>query len=157
MAGVCVGILACEIPGMMGKPMKPHDPNLVAVWREARRVGEGGLSSEPKDPLFIGFFNDGTFKAVFASHRFETYHDFWGEWQTESDSLSLTITGGNKPPRQSTYRGRYEVQKNELVLHGIVLVDDFAGPTMVFSYVSPAPDNKIVGFGKIYLQAGRVP
>jgi hypothetical protein len=120
-----------------------HDPNLVAVWREARQIGEGGQSSEPGDPLLIGFFDDGTFKAVFEGHRAETYHDFWGEWRTEGDSLALTITGGNKLPRQSTYRGQYEVREKELVLHGIALVDDFAGPTTVFSYERPAPAGKV--------------
>jgi hypothetical protein len=54
--------------------------------------------------LLIGFFDDGTFKAVFESHRFEAYHDFWGEWSTEGDSLTLTITGGNNFPLQSTYQ-----------------------------------------------------
>jgi hypothetical protein len=79
---VCTGILACQIPGMAGKLTRPtpedtaHDPNLVAVWREARWIGEGGQVSEPSAPLLIGFFDDGTFKAVFESHRFETYHDF---------------------------------------------------------------------------------
>jgi hypothetical protein len=104
-AFTCAEILACQIPGVVGKPTKPtaeviaHDPNLVAVWREARRIGEEGLVSEPSDPLLIGFFDDGTFKAVFTSHRFETYHDFWGEWSTESDSLALTITGGTTSHR----------------------------------------------------------
>ena len=147
---VCAGILACQIPGMAGKSTRPtpedtsHDPNLVAVWREARRIGEGGQASEPSDPLLIGFFDDATFKGVFITHRFETYHDFWGEWSTEGDSLTLTITGGNNLPPQSTYRGRYEVRENELVLHGIVLVDGFAGPTTVFSYERPAPDGKVI-------------
>jgi hypothetical protein len=146
---VCAGILACEVPGMTRKPTPTteavtHDPSLVAVWREAQRIGERGQSSEPSDPLLIGFFDDGTFKAVFESHRFETYHDFWGEWRTEGDSLTLTITGGNKLPPQSTYQGQYEVRENELVLHGIVLVDDFAGPTTVFSYKGPAPDGKVI-------------
>jgi hypothetical protein len=146
---ICAGGLACQIPGVTGKPVEltvvvAHDPNLVAVWREARRIGEGGQLSQPSDPLLIGFFDDGTFKAVFDSHRFETYHDFWGEWRAEGDSLTLTITGGNNLPSQSTYRGRYEVQENELVLHGIVLVDDFAGPTTVFSYERPAPDGKVI-------------
>ena len=146
---ICAGVLACQIPGVTGKPAEltvvvAHDPNLVAVWREARRIGEEGQSSEPSDPLLIGFFDDGTFKAVFESHRFETYHDFWGEWRTESDSLTLTITGGNNLPPQSTYRGRYEVRESELFLHGIVLVDDFAGPTTVFSYKRPAPDGKVI-------------
>ena len=46
---VCVGILACQIPGMAGKSTRPtpedtaHDPNLVAVWCEARRTGEDGI------------------------------------------------------------------------------------------------------------------
>jgi hypothetical protein len=145
---VCAGILACQIQGIARKKSAvedvAHDPSLVAVWREARRIGEGGQSSEPSDPLLIGFFDDGTFKAVFESHRFETYHDFWGEWGTEGDSLTLTITGGNKLPPRSTYQGQYEVRENELVLHGIVLVDDFAGPTIVFSYERPAPDGKAI-------------
>jgi len=146
---ICIVILACQIPGITGKP-KPtaeaiaRDPKLVAVWREAQRIGEGGQVSEPDDPLLIGFFADGTFKAVFTSHRFETYHDFWGEWKTEGDSLTLTITGGNDLPPQSTYQGQYEVRENELVLHGIVLVDGFAGPTTVFSYERPAPDGKVI-------------
>jgi hypothetical protein len=94
--------------------------------------------------LLLGFFDDGTFKAVFESHRFETYHDFWGEWRTEDGNLTLTITGGNNLPPQPTYQGQYEVQKNELGLHGIVLVDDFAGPTTVFSYKRPAPAGKVI-------------
>jgi hypothetical protein len=149
-AFTCAEILACQIPGIAGKPTKPtvevvaHNPNLVAVWREARRIGEEGLVSEPNDPLLIGFFDDGTFKAVFTSHRFETYHDFWGEWSTEGDSLALTITGGNNLPSQSTYRGQYEVRESELILHGIVLVDDFAGPMTAFSYERPAPDGKVI-------------
>jgi hypothetical protein len=146
-AFVCAGILACQIPGIArNKPTVEdiaHDPSLVAVWREARWIGEGGQVSEPSAPLLIGFFDDGTFKAVFESHRFETYHDFWGEWRTEGDSLTLTITGGNNLAPQSTYKRRYEVRENELVLHGIVLVDDFAGPTTVFSYERPAPDGKV--------------
>lgn len=79
---ICAGVLACEIPGMAEKSTKTtpedtaHDPNLVAVWREAGRIGEGSQISEPGDPLLIGFFDDGTFKAVFESHRFETHHDF---------------------------------------------------------------------------------
>jgi hypothetical protein len=106
---VCAGILACQIPGIARKKSVvegvAHDLSLVAVWREAQRIGEGGQSSEPSAPLLIGFFDDGTFKAVF---------------------------------------GRYEVRENELFLHGIVLVDDFAGPTMVFSYKRPAPDGKVI-------------
>jgi hypothetical protein len=45
---------------------------------------------------------------------------------------------------QSTYQGPYEVWENELVLHGITLVNDFSGPTTVFSYERPAPDSKTV-------------
>ena len=147
-----VGMLACQMPGMAGKPAQStvgataYDPKLVTIWREVRRIGSDGQSSQPSqpgDPLLIGFFADGTFKAVFASHRFETYHDFWGEWRTESDTLTLTITGGNRLPAQSTYRGRYEVREKELVLHDIVLVGDFAGPAMVFTYERPA-DSKTV-------------
>jgi hypothetical protein len=147
---VCAEILACQIPDIAGNPTEPtveanaHDPNLVAVWQEAQRIGEGGQLSEPSDPLLLGFFDDGTFKAVFESHRFETYHDFWGEWRTEDGNLTLTITGGNSLPPQPTYQRQYEVQENELVLHGIVLVDDFAGPTTVFSYKHPAPDGKVI-------------
>ena len=77
--------------------------------------------------MLIGFFDDGTLRAAFTSHRFETYHDFWGEWKTEDDSLTLTSTGGNDLPLQSTHRGWYEVRENELFLHRIVLVDDFEG------------------------------
>jgi len=146
---VWAGILACQIPGIARKPEPTaeavtHDPNLVAVWRETRRIGESGQVSEPSDPLLIGFFADGTFKAVFTGHRFETYHDFWGEWSTEGNSLTLTVTGGNNLPSQSTYQGQYEIQENELVLHGIALVDDFAGPTTAFSYERPAPDGKVI-------------
>jgi hypothetical protein len=144
-------LLACQMPGLAGKPAQPMvdpklDPKLVAIWREARRIGSDSQSpqpSQPGDPLLIGFFADGTFKAVFASQRFETYHDFWGEWRTEGDTLVLTITGGNRLPAQSTYRGRYEVREKELVLHDIVLVGDFAGPTMIFTYERPA-DSKTV-------------
>jgi hypothetical protein len=108
-AFVCAGILACQIPGIArNKPTVEdiaHDPSLVAVWREARRIGEGEQLSEPSAPLLIGFLDDGTFKAVFESHRFETHHDFWGEWKTEGDSLTLTITGGNNLPRSPRING----------------------------------------------------
>ncbi len=144
---------ACQVPGLAAKPATPTvgatpydsrlDPELVAIWREARRIGSDGQSSRPSDPLLVGFFADGTFKAVFASRRFETYHDFWGEWRAEGGTLTLTITGGNDLPTQSAYRGRYEVQEKELVLHDIVPVGGFAGPTMVFTYERPA-DSKTV-------------
>ncbi len=147
-------LLACQAPALAGKPATPaatvtpydprFDPKLVAIWREARRIGSGGQSSQPGDPLLVGFFADGTFKAVLASRRFETYHDFWGEWRTEGGTLTLTIAGGNNLPAQSSYRGRYEVREKELVLHDIVLVGDSpegtpspAGSTMVFSYERP--------------------
>ncbi|MFQ6101917.1 MAG: hypothetical protein ACE5OS_11890 [Anaerolineae bacterium] len=125
-------------------PSTGYDERLVAVWVETRRVGGDGTATEPGDPLHIGFFPDGTFKAVLASHRFETFHDFWGEWRTEGGTLTMTITGGNNLPSQSAYEGRYEVREDELVLEGIALIDDFAGPTTIFSYHGPAPESKIV-------------
>ena len=75
-----VALSACSSPPTT-TPMPPAglDEHLVAVWVEAWRVGEGGTPSEPDDPLHIGFFSDGTFKV--ESHTFETYHDFWGEWE----------------------------------------------------------------------------
>jgi hypothetical protein len=125
-------------------PTPGYDEGLVAIWVEARRVAEDGTSSVPDDPLHVGFFPDGTFKAVFESHRFETFHDFWGEWRADGGSLRLSITGGNNPPQQSAYEGRYEVQGDELVLEGIALVDAFSGPTMAFSHFGPAPEDQIV-------------
>lgn len=136
--------LACNLPSATTPTPAGYDEHLVAAWVEARRVGEDGALSEPDDPLHIGFFLDGTFKAVLASHRFETFHDFWGEWMVEGGTLTLTITGGNNLPQQSVHEGRYEVRDDELVLEGIALVDDFAGPTTIFSYHSPAPEGKVV-------------
>jgi len=138
-------LLTCNLPGAATPtPRIGYDERLVAVWVEARRVGADGASFEPGDPLHVGFFPDGTFKAVLASHRFETFHDFWGEWRAEDGALMLTITGGNNLPAQSVCEGRYEVREDELVLDAITLVDDFVGPTTVFSYYGPAPEGKVV-------------
>ncbi len=152
-------LLACQMPGLAAKPATPTagatpynpqlDSRLVAIWREARPSGADGEPAQPAQPggpLLVGFFADGTFKAVFAGRRFETYHDFWGEWRTEGGFLTLTITGGNDLPAQSSYRGRYEVREKaekELVLYDIVLVDDSPEPTMIFTYERPA-DSKTV-------------
>lgn len=134
---------ACGAPPVTPSPAG-LDEQLVAVWVEARRVGEDGALSEPDDPLHVGFFPDGTFKAVFESHTFETYHDFWGEWEAQDGTLTLTITDGNDLPQQSVYEGQYEVREGELTLEGITLVGDFAGPTTIFSYHGPAPESKTV-------------
>lgn len=138
-------LAACSLPFQITPTTPPGvDQALVAVWVEARRIGEDGTESEPDDPLHVAFFSDGTFKAVFESHRFETFHDFWGDWAADGNTLALTIANGNNLPQQSEYQGRFEVQEGELTLTGIVLVDDFAGPTMVFTYHGPEPEGRTV-------------
>jgi hypothetical protein len=137
-------LLACSLPGAATPTPPGPAGDLIGVWIEARRIDADGSVSGPDDPLHIAFFSDRTFKAVFASHRFETFHDFWGNWATDGDTLTLTITNGNNLPQQSEYQGRFEVQEGELTLKGIVLVEDFAGPTTVFSYHGPEPKGRVV-------------
>ena len=120
------------------------DAAVLDVSLGLRRIGEDGTESEPDDPLHIAFFSDGIFKAVFESRRFETFHDFWGDWAADGDTLALTITNGNNLPQQSEYQGRFEVQEGELTLKGIALVEDSAGPTTVFSYHGPEPKGRVV-------------
>ena len=120
------------------------DADLIGVWQESERVGVEGESFGPKDPLLIGFFSDGTFKAVFSSHRFETYHDFWGEWETSEETIKLTITGGNQLPAASLYEGQYTIHEQELKLDGIPLLDGTEGQALWFKYQGSAPKDRII-------------
>ena len=114
------------------------------MWQESGRIEEDGEALAPNDPLLIGFFSDGTFKAVFSSHRFETYHDFWGEWETNEGALTLIITDGNELPALSAYEGTYEINDQELKVEGIPLLDGSERQVLVFSYQDAPPKDRII-------------
>lgn len=120
------------------------DSSLVGVWEESGRVDLNGNTTLPVDPLLIGFFSDGEFRAVFASHRFETYHDFWGEWEASEGTLRLVITGGDQLPDLTQYDGKYRIDNQELQLEGISIVENSDGQTLLFSYQGPVPKDRII-------------
>ena len=71
---------------------RPDSQPLVGGWHQ--KVGCGGR--EPMRELI--FAADGSFRATYTP--FESYYDFWGSYRfdTETSTLTLDITGGNKVP-----------------------------------------------------------
>jgi hypothetical protein len=115
--------------------------SIVGVWTEEEVTSETGIITQPEHPLIIGFFADNTFKAVYSNHRFETYHDFWGNWSTQGRTLELKITGGNQLPPQPSYTPEYELQNKLLILKGLSPAGDTSITKITYKYSgAPPPD-----------------
>jgi hypothetical protein len=118
--------------------------SIVGVWTEEEVTSETGVITQPEHPLIIGFFADTTFKAVYSNHRFETYHDFWGNWTIKGKTLELKITGGNQLPAQPSYAPEYELHTKQLILNGQSPAGDTSITKITYKYSGPPPPNGIL-------------
>jgi hypothetical protein len=79
-----------------------------------------------------------------TNHRFETYHDFWGNWTIKGKTLELKITGGNQLPAQPSYAPEYELHTKQLILNGQSPAGDTSITKITYKYSGPPPPNGIL-------------